>query len=173
MKAKISIQFILLIFLVSCGSNKEEAQKYLALAAETAELISKCDSVMKYQEIKLDSIGKILDSLDKIKEKYLSLGQLEDVKKLLDGDVRRQFNEESSISDISNRFLVLKGNLKIVYVGYIKLEGFNKALLHIKRKSDMNVYKKLISDSNKEIKRITGVYTTEVYINRYLPINQY
>jgi hypothetical protein len=146
---------LILILLVGCGRDLEQAKRYSEMKSECDSLIAQANLVIKDQRAKADSLRKIRDDSFAVKTpKYKLSGIEREITKTV---------EIESITDMVRKHLeAIKTFAKIG-------EKVNKRIIYYKRTFVNYSTAIQVHDENIMIKEITDGLSAKQYISRHLP----
>jgi hypothetical protein len=147
--------FILLILLIGCGRDIEQAKKYSEKKSECDSLIAQANLVIKDQRAKADSLRKIRDDALTVKIPEYKLLRI-------DREIINAVEIESNIDMVRKHLEAIKTAAEVG-------EKVNKRTIYYKRKYIKSACIIQVHDENIMIEQITDGFTAKQYISKYLP----
>jgi len=146
---------LMLLLLVGCGRDLEQAKRYSDMKSECDSLIAQANSVIKEQKAKADSLRKIRDGILAAKTQNYKLSEL-------DRKITNAVEIEFKIDNVTNHLKAIK----------TFAENGRKAterIIYFKRKYMTYATVIQVHDENILIQEITDGLTAKQYIFKYLP----
>ncbi|MCE5347000.1 MAG: hypothetical protein LLG13_12050 [Bacteroidales bacterium] len=154
-KTATGIIILILLILVSCGRDEEQAKRYSEMKSECDSLVAQANLVIKDQRIKADSLRKMRDDA--------LAGKIPKNKLLrIDKEITNAAEIESDIDKVRKHLEAIK---TFAEVG----EKVNKRIIYFKRKYVKYANTIQVHDEFVMIQEITNGLTAKQYISRYLP----
>jgi hypothetical protein len=156
MKKTGTIFFILiLILLVGCGRDAEQAKRYSEMKSECDSLIAQANLIIKDQRAKADSLRKLRGEGSTIKMSENKLLRIE-------REITNAVKIKSNIDMVIKHLEAIKTFAKVG-------ERVNKRIIYLKRKYINYSCTIQVHDENIMIQEITDGLSAKQYISKYLP----
>jgi hypothetical protein len=146
---------LILLILVGCGRDLEQAKRYSEMKSECDSLIAQADLIFKYQRAKADSLRKIRDDGLAVKISGNKLSRIE-------REITNAVTIESNIDMVRKHLEAIKTFAKVG-------EKVNKRIIYFKRKYINYSTTIQVHDENIMIQEITDGLSAKQYISKYLP----
>lgn len=146
---------LILIILVGCGRNVEQAKRYSEMKSECDTIIAQANLIIQDQRAKADSLRKIRDNGLTVKMPEYKLVRIE-------REITNAVKIESNIDMVRKHLEAIKTFAKIG-------EKVNKRIIYFKRKYINYSTTIQVHDENIMIREITDGLTAKQYISNYLP----
>jgi len=146
---------LILILLVGCGRDVEQAKRYSEMKSECDSIIAQANLVIKEQKAKADSLRKIRDGVLAVKTQKYKLSEI-------DRKITNAVEIESNIDNVIKHLVAIK----------TFAENGKKAterIIYLKRKYMTYATVIQVHDENIMIQEITDGLTAKQYISKYLP----
>jgi hypothetical protein len=146
---------LILILLIGCGRDVEQAKRYSEMKSECDNIIAQANLVIKNQRAKADSLRKKRDDglAGKISEYKLSK---------IEKEITNAVKIESDIDMVRKHLEAIKTFAKVG-------EKVNKRIIYFKRKYINYSTIIQVHDENIMIQEITDGLSAKQYISKYLP----
>jgi hypothetical protein len=154
-KGGIKFYLLILILLVSCGRDLEQAKRYSEMKSECDSIIAQTNIILKDQRAKSDSLRKIRDNAYSTKTPEYKLSRIE-------REITNTAKIESDVDAIRKHLEAIKLFAKIG-------EKVNTRMIYYKRTYVNYSTTIQVHDENVLIQDITDGLTAKQYISKYLP----
>jgi hypothetical protein len=146
---------LILILLVGCDRDVEQAKRYSEMKSECDSIIAQANLIIKDQRAKADSLRKIRDDGLTVKIPEYKLSRIE-------REITNTVKIESNIDMVRKHLEAIKTFAKVG-------EKVNKRIIYFKRKYINYSCTIQVHDENIMIQEITDGLSAKQYISKYLP----
>jgi hypothetical protein len=146
---------LILILLVGCGRDVEQAKRYSEMKSECDSIIAQANLIIKDQRAKADSLRKKRDYGLAVKIPEYKLLRIE--------------REITNAVKIGSNIDMVKKHLEAIKIFAKVGERVNKRIIYYKRKYINYSCTIQVHDENIMIQEITDGLTAKQYISKYLP----
>lgn len=150
-----SLVIFILILLVGCGRDVEQAKRYSEMKSECDSIIAQANLIIKDQRTIADSLGKIRDDGLAVKIPEYKLLRIE-------REITNAVKIESDADMVRKHLEAIKTFAKVG-------EKVNNRIIYFKRKYINYSTAIQVHDENIMIQEITDGLTLKQYISKYLP----